>query len=210
VLSVGSPVELEASIEGVLNWFGGTIEFSSAEALSLRFPNRGNPRPFPVGAEVNVSVIERGEVMSFDSTVTGITSTKELVVVEVCPPASYKTLGRSFFRMAWRVPVTIKWDGGGTTVMLETEDVGAGGIGVVCPGRVEVGQHATISLQLGDKGEFESRGYVVRAHHLALTEPPRYRVGLVFEDIPARARDRLMGFMLDKQREIRRRELDGG
>jgi c-di-GMP-binding flagellar brake protein YcgR len=210
MLSPGSPIELEASIEGAPHWFGGTIERSSDTALALRFPNRGRARPFEVGAEVHLDVVERGDVLSFQSSVTGMMTTEESLIVEVRPPDSVTTLGRKFFRLAWRVPITLYWDDMDKkdARTLETEDVGAGGVGVVSPQRVEVGQRATISLKLGEKGEVEMRAWVVRAHQVALSDPPRYRIGLVFEEMPVRMRDKLIGFIFEKQREIRRRELD--
>jgi c-di-GMP-binding flagellar brake protein YcgR len=210
MLSAGSPIELEASIEGTPHWFGGTIERSSDEALSLRFPNRdGRTRPFDVGAEVHLDVVERGDVLSFESSVTGMMTTEESLIVEVRPPDSVTTMGRKFFRLAWRIPITLQWDDSDKQDALElwTEDVGAGGVGIVCPQKVDVGQRATLALKLGDKGEVEMRAWVVRAHHVALSDPPRFRVGFVFEEMPVRMRDKLIGFIFEKQREIRRREL---
>jgi c-di-GMP-binding flagellar brake protein YcgR len=211
MLSAGSPIELEASIEGTPHWFGGTIERSAEDALALRFPNRGRARPFEVGSNVHIDVVERGDVLSFESSVVSMTTTEESLIVEVRAPDSVTTLGRNFFRLTWRVPVTLQWDGSEKqdALTLETEDIGAGGIGVVSPQRVEVGRRATLTLNLGGKGEVEVRAWVVRAHQVALSEPARYRIGLVFEEMPVRMRDRLIGFIFEKQREIRRRELDG-
>jgi c-di-GMP-binding flagellar brake protein YcgR len=210
MLSAGSPIELEASIEGTPHWFGGTIERSSDDVLALRFPNRGRARPFEVGSEVHLDVIERGDVLSFRSAVTGMMTTEESLIVEVRPPDSVTTMGRKFFRLAWRVPITLHWDGTDKkdARTVETEDIGAGGVGLIAPGRVDVGQRATVSLKLGEKGEIEIRAWVVRAHQVALSEPPRFRIGLVFEEMPARMRDKLIGFIFEKQREIRRRELN--
>ena len=209
MLSAGSPIELEASIEGTPHWFGGTIERSSEESLALRFPNRGRNRPFDVGAEVHLDVVERGDVLSFESRVTGMMTTEESLIVEVHPPDSVTTMGRKFFRLAWRVPVTILFDGMDKkdALSLETEDIGAGGIGLVSPARADVGQRATLTLHLGAKGDVDMRAWVVRSHQVALMEPARYRIGLVFEEMPIRMRDRLIGFIFEKQREIRRREL---
>ena len=75
------------------------------------------------------------------------------------------------------------------------------------PQQVEVGQHGTVTLHLGERGDVEISAFVVRAHQVALSEPPRYRIGLVFEDVTSKLRDRLVGFIFEKQREIRRREL---
>jgi c-di-GMP-binding flagellar brake protein YcgR len=208
MLSPGSPIELEAAIDGTPHWFGGTIERSAENALALRFPNQGR-RPFAVGASVHIDVIERGDVLSFESAVTAMTTTVESLIVEVRPPDSVTTMGRKFFRLAWRVPITLHVDGTpkAETLTLETEDVGAGGVGVVSPRQVEVGQRATIGLTLGERGPVEIRAWVVRVHQVALSEPARYRVGLVFEEMPVRMRDKLIGFIFEKQREIRRREL---
>jgi c-di-GMP-binding flagellar brake protein YcgR len=210
MLSPGSPIELEASIEGAPHWFGGTIERSADDALALRFPNRTRTRPFPIGAAVHIDVVERGDVLSFESLVTGMKTTDESLIVEVQPPANVKTLGRKFFRLAWRIPVTLHWDGTDKkdALALETEDVGAGGVGLVSPKKVNLGDRVTLTLGLGSRGDVEIRAWVVRAHHVAMSEPAKYRLGLVFEEMPMRMRDRLIGFIFEKQREIRRRELD--
>jgi c-di-GMP-binding flagellar brake protein YcgR len=211
MLSPGSPIELEASIDGAPHWFGGLIERSADDALSLRFPNRWRERPFAVGAEVHIDVVERGDVLSFESAVTSVMTTEESLIVQVNAPASVKTMGRKFFRLAWRVPITLAWDDGAGSgaVTLETEDIGAGGVGLICPGKISVGQRATATLKLNDRGDVEVRAWVVRSHQVAMSDPPRYRIGLVFEEMPARLRDKLIGFIFEKQREIRRRELDG-
>jgi c-di-GMP-binding flagellar brake protein YcgR len=211
MLSPGSPIELEASIEGIPRWFGGTIERSADDALSLRFPNRTRTRPFQVGAEVHIDVVERGDVLSFQSAVIGMMTTEESLIVEVRPPSSVTTMGRKFFRLAWRVPVvvTLAEEDDKRTITLETEDVGAGGVGVVSPAKLDVGQRAMLTLRLGERGDVEMRAWVVRVHHVALSDPARYRIGFVFEEMPVRMRDKLIGFIFEKQREIRRRELDG-
>jgi c-di-GMP-binding flagellar brake protein YcgR len=210
MLSPGSPIELEASIEGAPHWFGGTIERSAETSLALRFPNRGRARPFEVGSEVHIDVVERGDVLSFESSVVSMMTTEESLIVEVRPPDSVKTLGRKFFRLAWRVPISLHWDDTPkkAALTLETEDIGAGGVGVVSPQRADVGHRATITLKLGEKGDVDVRAWVVRVHQVALSDPARYRIGLVFEEMPVRMRDKLIGYIFEKQREIRRRELD--
>ena len=208
MLSPGSPIELEASIDGAPHWFGGLIERSAENALSLRFPNRWRERPLNVGEAVHIDVVERGDVLSFEAAITDVTTTEESLIVQVNTPESVKTMGRKFFRLAWRVPVTMRLDGAGEEALnLETEDIGAGGVGLVSPRKVDVGQQVTVTMRLGERGEVEMRSWVVRSHQVAMSDPARYRVGLVFEDMPARQRDKLIGFIFEKQREIRRREL---
>jgi len=206
MLSPGSPIELEASIDGAPHWFGGLIERSAENALSLRFPNRWRERPLNVGEAVHIDVVERGDVLSFEAAITGVTTTEESLIIQVNTPESVKTMGRKFFRLAWRVPVTMKLEGG-DEVNLETEDIGAGGVGLVSPRKVDIGQQVTLTMRLGERGDVEIRSWVVRSHQVAMSDPARYRVGLVFEDMPARQRDKLIGFIFEKQREIRRREL---
>jgi c-di-GMP-binding flagellar brake protein YcgR len=215
MLSHGTPIELAAAIDGAPHAFGGVVQRCTDEMIGLRIGARRRDWPFPAGTEVHIDAVDRCDIVSFTSTVTGVFSLDTSVIVEVVAPESYTTSRRDFFRLAWRLPVTLRWDDPGTpddegrcaTIHLETEDIGGGGLGVVTKDPLNVGDGVEVTVGLAERAGVHARARVARVNQIALSDPPRYRVGLVFEELPKPAREQLIRFIFEKQREIRRNEL---
>lgn len=87
-----------------------------------------------------------------------------------------------------------------------TENLSAGGALLRSPHAVEVGAELKLSVQCGgDAGTLELGGRVVRCDRQTVTDRP-WRVAVAFHDLPSGDEDRLVRFLFERQRELRRRQ----
>lgn len=87
-----------------------------------------------------------------------------------------------------------------------TENLSAGGALLRLGAALEAGSALTTRVLCGgDAGELDITGRVVRCDRVDGGERP-YRVAIAFEDLPLRDEDRLVRFIFERQREMRRRD----
>lgn len=124
-----------------------------------------------------------------------------------------ETVTRMQRRRAVRVPVMLMarvLDDEGEEVIESgvTEDLSANGVLLRMTDPMEVNQVVRVVLHLGGSaGDLDTRARVVRADHEPDAARP-WRVAMTFPDLARAAEDRVVRFLFERQRELRRR--DGG
>jgi hypothetical protein len=179
---------------------------ASPGALAVAPPRLGGRVvPLPVGREMRVAYSVREVPCEVDAVLrSGPAPGDDAYSVRLVGPP--RRLQR---RSAVRVPVHLLVHahvGEDRRVGAITENLSAGGALLRVSDVIEIGAELSVAIDCGTpSGRIELKGRVVRADRV-LQGDRTWRVAVAFPDLAAADEDRLVRFVFERQRELRRRE----
>ena len=120
---------------------------------------------------------------------------------------------RNFYRLQKSIPVNIEFDitdsEESEAISVYTSDIGGGGICIIHEQILPIGMHVKSQFELKLDGKLEkivAGGEVVRCDHIDSIEG-KYKIGISFIDISETTRDKIIKYVFNEQRYLRKRGL---
>ena len=116
----------------------------------------------------------------------------------------YKKQKRRYFRLNVSLPIHIKLCGSDNVLRRYTSDISAGGIKFSHSKLIEIGTNLEVKIPdiLGEK---TIKAIVIRTEQEDIGKINKYNIVIQFVDICERTRDKIVKFILEKQRELRKK-----
>lgn len=157
-----------------------------------------------LGQEIEVAYFREDAVFAFDARVIERIKYGAAVsaVIKVISERR-KLQRRNYYRLGIMLPVMVEYKQEGGTVVkkLNTADISGGGIRLISPEHMNIGQEVTMSIGIpGVEGNL-IKGRVIRSIH-SERDKKRYDIGVEFLDIHPRIRQLIIEYIFAKQREL--------
>lgn len=157
-----------------------------------------------LGQEIGVAYFREDAEYVFDARVIERIKYGETVSAVISVISERRKLQRrNYYRLGIMIPVMLEYKHMGITVVnkLDTADISGGGIRLISPENINIGQEVTMSIAIpGVEGNL-IKGRVVRSIHSERNKK-RYDIGVEFLDIHPRIRQLIIQYIFAKQREL--------
>lgn len=207
-LSVNQNVEIELLEDNLSGVYRSRVEDILADRIILALPlSKGVPVPIRVGSRVLVRYFDQSAIYSFTAEVISRATAPRAILAVRLPETVHRVQRRNYVRLDDNIPVTIyklqEEDLTGFDTV--TKDISGGGVRLEIPHAYELGTELELHLKL-PAARIVAVGKVVRC--LQLEAPKKgYNIGIQFTIIEERDRDRIIKYIFDRQRELRKKGL---
>ncbi|AVX20750.1 MULTISPECIES: flagellar brake protein [Carboxydocella] len=207
-LSVNQNVEIELLEENLSGVYRSRVEEIAPDRIILALPfSKGVPVPVRVGSQILVRYFDQSAIYSFKSEVISRATAPQAILSISIPESVNRVQRRNYVRLDDSVPLTFyklqEDDITGTDTV--TKDISGGGVRIEIPQPLELGTELELHLKL-PKDKIIAVGKVVRC--LPLEKPKKgYNIGIQFTIIEERDRDKIIKYIFDRQRELRKKGL---
>lgn len=209
------PLTLEFSLAGGVAgpYQSLVLDFDPGRELVIDVPvEQGQEVMVPEGAQVQLTATHPEGLQLFRCTVRRRRELPSPCLFLSWPVDVRRVQRRRHVRVAVMLPTPVRLGDEGAAAERElpglTADLSAGGVRVLTPEPLSVGERVEVQLRLHDAAPFRCVGRVVRTgEHARGTESRRFWAGVEFHDLPAETVTALTRFVLDVQREQVRRGL---
>jgi len=208
LLEIGMKVIIEVKRDNGDFFFSSKIEDIFSNHIILSMPMKGSRTFFiSVDEKINIYFPKRGSFYCIEGKVVE-KQYKPIPIIKMIPLSSpYKKQKRSYFRLKVSLPIHVKLCETGYKFLRYTRDISAGGIKFSHSEFIEVGTN--IEVQIPDiLGKKAVKASVIRTELENIREINKYDIAIEFIDIDERARDKIVKFILAKQRELRKKGLE--
>ena len=207
-LEIGMKVIIEIKRENGELFFPSKIEDIYPNSILLGMPMKGG-RTFFIGINEKINIYFSRKDSFY--CIEGIVEDKKyepIPVIKMHPLGlPYKKQKRNYFRLKVSLPIHIKLFGTEETFLRYTRDLSAGGIKFAHSKTIEKG--ADLEVKIPDiLGEKAIKASVVRTERDDIREVNKYDIAIKFVDIDERSQDKIIKFILAKQRELRQKGLN--
>jgi c-di-GMP-binding flagellar brake protein YcgR len=170
--------------------------------------------PLRVGQVVNITFLDDTAIYSFESVIVSRHSgnVPTIIIKYPKPDAVKRTQRRNFVRFYARLNISFNLiteyiTDYSQTFTGETIDISGGGLMMATDTKVPKEEMIDVQLKLSSDNVVSAVGRVVRLTDRNESGNPRYLLGLVFDVIEEKDRDKIIRFIFEKQRELRQRGL---
>lgn len=202
-LEIGMRITIEVQRENIEHFFPSKIEDIKLDYVVLSMPMKKG-RIFFVGIDekINIYFSKRGSFYCME----GIVRDKQyspipvITMYSLSPP--YKKQKRSYFRLKTSCTIHIKLKGSDDWLQAYTRDISAGGIKFSHSAPIKKG--SIIEVVIPDiLGETILKAAVVRTEKNNIRNVNVHDIAIKFVDIEEAMRDKIVKYILTKQRELR-------
>jgi c-di-GMP-binding flagellar brake protein YcgR len=191
------------------------VEGLDKQSITLANPIKDSVLvPLREGLVVNITFLDDTAIYSFDSVIISRHSGNlpTITVKYPNPTAVKRTQRRNFVRFDTKLKISFNLikdyiTDYTQTFTGETIDVSGGGLMMATDTDVPKEELVDVQLELGSDNVVSAVGRVVRLTDRNDQSNPRYLLGLVFDVIEEKDRDKIIRFIFEKQRELRQRGL---
>ncbi|NMB32944.1 MAG: flagellar brake protein [Clostridium sp.] len=174
---------------------------------------RGRLYPVNPGTKMDVVFIYRDNLYGFEAEVTNRGIKQKINLLKLKPLTGIRKIQRrEFFRFECAVPIYyreikdprhIKRDEEGKLIKTYTGDLGGGGVCIRLKEKIEYGSYVECELLLNDLNKVSFIGRVVRLTQYDFTcGEYKYEIGVQFEKISGKDRERIISFIFQEQRKL--------
>lgn len=212
-LEVNLNVEIEVLDGPYKGTYKTVIDNLDANRISFGLPiMKGVPVPLGLNSVVKVTYMDAIAIYSFDGAIVDRVNDPRPLFTVAYPKEVKRIQRRSFVRCDVRFPLTFHKLSPTMEVLLKdqkaiVEDVSGGGLRLETETQLELGDLLDIYLDLPNKDKVIALGKVVRVFPKPSAKPELFSIGVFFEFIEERDRDKIMRFIFEKQRELRQKGL---
>ena len=115
-----------------------------------------------------------------------------------------KTQRREYFRLKYLINGSVKSLDNEKSSEILIQDISGGGVKAISPISFYTGEKLEVTLYL-DENTIHVAAVVVRSHRMP--DQKRYETGIMFKDVSDQNQDRIIGFIFQKQGELRKKGL---
>ncbi len=211
-LKVNQPVEIEIPGEQSV-CYRSRVEYVSDDRLIVASPMKsGAIVPVRRGTVVKVTYTDNVAVYTFSSEVLSQNISGIPTLILDRPSDSKRIQRRNFVRLDTRLTVNLsllneKYIPSGETISATTVDISGGGMMFVCDTNMKVGDVLEAVINLSEKETVTAIGRIVRIVENPPKSRNRYSAGFEFTIIEEAERDKIIRFIFNQQRELRRKGL---
>lgn len=204
-LEVGMKVIIEVKRDSGDLYFSSKIEDLSSEDLTLGMPMRGGRSYFiSIDENINIYFSRKGSFYCIEGKVIE-KQYRPIPIIKILPLSSpYKKQKRSHYRLRISLHIQVKIGDEEDVFLRHTRDISAGGIKFSHSDLIEVGTNLEVTIPdiLGNNTAIKA--IVRRAEYDSTREINRYDIAIEFLEIDERTRDKIVKFLLAKQRQLRK------
>lgn len=167
----------------------------------------GNPYPLYEGQRIKIIYYDhhRG-VFRFNAEVKRKIAKNELFIFEIKPVSEAEKIQRRvFYRLEATIKTIVKSLTDGKTAVCFTKDISGGGLKITSKIAFEEGEKIECSMSLQDDKPIVVVGEVVRVTNDQVTK--EYEIGVNYIDIDEATRNKVIAFIFEKQRLLRKKGL---
>jgi len=222
---------LEQNGKDVNNVFVSEVEWVEDDKnLVIAAPiYEGNIYPLPIGTRINLYIFFKKrhsditELYACGAIVVERDSKQKIATLKVKITGELiKIQRRQYFRFDCTLPVKyriVNEEGNNDPGMGETEakaiplkdavtrDISGGGVCIALEENVEKGTVLELYIDLGKEENMNFVGKVVRVERKDISEIYKYEAGIAFEAIDDKEREKIIRFIFDEQRKLRKKGL---
>lgn len=184
------------------------VEFMSQNRLDLAAPiSQRQVIPVKAGEIITVNYWVETRAYCFTSEVLAFRR-GHIPTITVAWPREIKRLERrSFLRVRADLSLTFAPTEEKRIYHTETLDISGGGVLIKSPVRLQENEYVEMQITLPERGVFNTLGRVVRLEERSSRKGTQYFLGIEFAVIDERDRERIIGYVFERQRYLIRRRL---
>lgn len=180
----------------------------TAKALVLIAPvDKGEAVPINVGDEITVNYWLGTKLYTFRSEVVAVNQEYQQTITVAWPRKKEHLQRRNFLRVQAEIPVAFALVGGDDIYHASTLNISGGGVLVKSPIQLKVNDELDIQLTIPGKGVIDTVGRVVRCEESKDSGRQFFLVGIDFTVINERDRERIIGYVFERERYLNKRRL---
>ncbi|ADG82372.1 flagellar brake protein [Thermincola potens] len=212
-IKINQPIEIEVNFSLGINKFKSRVEGITEKNLVVAAPmvNR-QIVPLKIGTQVTVSYLDNAALYTFDTVVLA-TDLKPVPTLTLDKPYNIKRVQRrNFVRIDAKIPMTFcllkeNLEKNSDFYYATTIDISGGGIMFSTENPLHLGDLLEIHMAFPDGVNVLAIGKVVRVIKNGQGDQQMYSVGIEFNIIEESERDKIIRYIFNQQRELRRKGL---
>ncbi len=212
-IRINQPVEIELNYTSGINTFKSRVEGISDDNIVIAAPMlNGQVIPVKNGINMRVSYLDNIALYTFDSIVLS-SNLRPVPTLTLDKPGSLKRVQRrNFVRIDARLPMVFtllkeNLESGSEDYDATTIDVSGGGLMFSTDCSLHLHDILEVKLALTDNVYVTALGKVVRIVEKKQQDKHTFSVGLEFSIIEEGERDKIIRYIFNQQRELRRKGL---
>ena len=180
----------------------------TAKALVLIAPvDKGEAVPINVGDKITVNYLSGTKLCTFKSEVIAVNKEYQQTITVAWPRKKEHLQRRNFLRVQAEIPVTFALVGGDGIYHAKSLDISGGGVLIKSPIQLKINDQLDIQLTIPGKGVIDTVGRVVRCEESKDSGRQFFLVGIDFTVINERDRERIIGYVFERERYLNKRRL---
>lgn len=180
----------------------------TAKALVITAPmDKREAVPLKIGEKVTVSYTLGTKFYTFPSEVIAVNKGHQQTITLSWPRKIEHIQRRNFLRVKAEIPVTFALDGGVDIYHASTLDISGGGALIKSPVQLQINDKLDMQLTIPDRGVIDTEGRVVRCEVSKGPGGQFFMVGVDFTVINERDRERIIGYVFERERYFNKRRL---
>lgn len=193
--------------------YSSRVEEILPDSIILAAPlKRGVIVPLRVGDTITVNYYGKTAGYSFTTKVTATNYKKVPLIAVEKPQEITKIQRRSYIRIPTSIPVrfTVLNEQKQPTSLSywsETIDISGGGVAIISPIKLSCGGYLDMELDVPRKGIIQVMGRVARIEEIKTEYGKKFLLGISFLAIDESDRDKIIQYVFELQREMRRKGL---
>ncbi|MGM0437065.1 MAG: flagellar brake protein [Bacillota bacterium] len=206
-LKVNQSIDIEVKKGLYKGTFPSKIDEVNEEDIKVLAPYRnGEIVPLRVGTEVNIFFTGKDAAYKFNSEILDRIKDQVKLLVITPPEEIVRIQRRDYFRLDVKKDAKYRkldedLESEGDFIETQTVDLSGGGVRLVNESELEEGDFIELMIELPGIEEVVIIGEVKQEYNL----PNGEAVGVEFKDISRQARDEIIGWLFDYQRELRKK-----